>query len=459
MDVHVSLDDGDLAAGIYRQLREAIVDGRLRPGERLPSTRDFARQLEVSRNTVAVAYERLTAEGFCSARVGSGTYVDFAARPAEAPAPGAGARARPQWRADPEPDPRRFDYDFQVGVPDPQMFPYETWRRLLAREIRPSAVPGPGYARPAGHPALREAIARHIGLSRAVLADPDDVLVTQGAQQALDLACRVLASPGDVVAVEDPGYPPARDLFAGLGARIAPVPVDAEGLVVDAIPAGARLVYVTPSHQFPLGMPMTLARRKALLAWADAHDGVILEDDYDSEYRYSDRPLEPLYSLGSGGGRVLYVGSFSKVLSPLLRIGFLVAPPALRGPLRTARRLAGWHGEWWTQAALAGFIDEGLLGRHVRRSTRVYAARWARLTEGLDAMDGFDRVPGAAGLHVCVRVPGAAGIAERAAGLGVRVRDVGRYGDTAPGLVLGFGAIAADRIPEGLRRLASAARK
>ncbi|GIG69502.1 MocR-like pyridoxine biosynthesis transcription factor PdxR [Phytomonospora endophytica] len=458
MELHVSLADGDLAAGIYRQLREAIVDGRLRPGERLPSTRDFAGRLAVSRNTVAVAYERLIAEGFCSARVGSGTFVAFT-EPGEPAATGTSPSPRPQWRTDPAPDPRRFDYDFQIGVPDPALFPYVAWRRLVSRELRPSAAPLPGYASAAGHPGLREAVARHIGLSRAVRADPEDVLITQGAQQALDLTSRVLVEPGDTVAVEDPGYPPARDLFAALGARIAPVPVDAEGIDVDRIPPGTRLVYVTPSHQFPLGMPMSLARRRALLDWAERHDGVIVEDDYDSEFRYSERPLEPLYSLGGGRGRVLYVGSFSKVLSPLLRVGFLIAPPALRGPLRTARRLSGWHGEWWTQAALARFIDEGQLGRHVRKATRLYAARWERLTEGLAAIGGLTLVPGSAGLHVCVHgdFDGVA-VAERAARLGVRVREVTRFGGTRQGLVLGFGVITAERVPEGLRRLATALR-
>ncbi|MEV0644835.1 PLP-dependent aminotransferase family protein [Phytomonospora sp. NPDC050363] len=453
MDFHVSLAEGDLTAGIYRRFREAIVEGRMRPGERLPSTRELAKRLSVARNTVAVAYERLTAEGFCTARVGAGTYVTYAA-PGEPATGGTAPTPRPQWRTEPAPDPRRFDYDFQIGVPDPALFPYETWRRLVSRELRPSAAPAPGYASAAGHPGLREAVARHIGLARAVLADPEDVLITQGAQQALDLACRVLVEPGDTVAVEDPGYPPARDLFAALGAKVARVPVDDEGIEVERIPRGTRLVYVTPSHQFPLGMPMSLARRRALLDWAERHDGVIVEDDYDSEFRYSDRPLEPLFSLGGGRGRVLYVGSFSKVLSPLLRVGFLVAPSALRGPLRTARRLSGWHGEWWTQAALARFVDEGQLGRHVRKATRVYAARRARLVDGLAGMDGLTVVPGPAGLHVCVRgdFDGAA-VAGRAARLGVRVREVKRYGGTRDGLVLGFGVIGEERIGEGLRRL------
>jgi GntR family transcriptional regulator/MocR family aminotransferase len=292
-----------------------------------------------------------------------------------------------------------------------------------------------------------------------VRAGADDVVVTQGAQQALDLIGRVLIEPGDVVAVEEPGYPPARTLFHTLGARVAGVPVDADGLDVAALPARARLVYVTPSHQFPLGTPMSLARRAALLDWAATHDAVIVEDDYDSEFRFSDRPLEPLQSLDHTG-RVLYVGTFSKTLLPALRLGYLVGPPSLRPALRAARQLTDWHGDHIAQAALARFIDSGELSRHVRRATRVYAARHEQVTAALrgDLATWLDPVPSAAGLHVCARLrPGAGvdidGVLARAQAAGVAVESLAAYGGPA-GLVLGYGAVRTDAVAAGLRVLA-----
>ncbi|MCO5990974.1 PLP-dependent aminotransferase family protein [Actinoallomurus spadix] len=468
MDLHIDLaGPGGLAARIYHQLLDAILDGRLRPGERLPPSRDLARRLQVSRNTVCVAYERLTAEGFLTARVGAGTYVG-AARPARArrrSAPTGGAvRPRPPWDSltpAPHPTSAPAPYDFGVGMPDAGLFPLATWRRLLTAELRASALRVSGYGDPAGHPALRAAIARYVGVARSVRADTDDVLLTQGAQQALDLLARVLIAPGDHVAVEEPGYPPARRLFTALGARVTGVPVDEEGLDVTALPGTARLVYVTPSHQFPLGTPMSAARRTALLAWADRHGAVIMEDDYDSEFRFSARPLQPLQSLDRSG-RVVYVGTFSKTLSPLLRSGFLVAPATLRPALRAARQLTDWHGDPVAQAALARLIDSGELSRHVRKATRVYAARHERLTAALgeELADRLTPVPSTAGLHLCARLrPGVRAELEdvraRARRSGVAVETLDAYCADRPqaGLVLGYGMIPADRIGDGVRLL------
>ncbi|GAA4706723.1 MocR-like pyridoxine biosynthesis transcription factor PdxR [Phytohabitans rumicis] len=470
MDFHVSLAGRrELAAGIYRQLLDAILDGRLRPGERLPPTREMAQRLDVSRNTVAVAYERLTAEGFLVGRVGAGTYVSAErlakARSRAAPV-GSGVQPRDVWRTLPVPaeTPSTVEYDFSVGVPDARLFPFETWRRLVAHELRISTVRAAGYGDPAGHAGLRAAIARHVGVARSVRAGADDVLVTHGAQQALDLVGRVLIEPGSTVAVEEPGYWPARLLFRSLGARVVGVPVDGEGLDVAAIPAAARLVYVTPSHQFPLGTPLSLARRAALLAWAERRNGVVIEDDYDSEFRFEDRPLEPLQSLDRSG-RVVYVGSFSKTLLPMLRLGFLVAPASLRPALRTAKRLTDWHGDQPTQGALARFIDEGLLARHVRKATRQYAARHGRIVAALrdDFGDWLRVVPSAAGLHLCaLAAPGVPSdmdaVVARASAAGVAVQSLAAYhGDPPgrPGLVIGYGAIPYDRIGAGLRRLAA----
>ncbi|MEV6526742.1 PLP-dependent aminotransferase family protein [Longispora sp. NPDC051575] len=459
VDFHVTLAGrGDLTARIYRQLLDAVLDGRLRPGERLPPTRELAASLEVSRNTVAAAYDRLTAEGFVVGRVGAGTFVAaesvtrVGARRASRQAPaGRSVRPRRLWDAIPAPVPAGPppEFDFRVGAPDAGLFPAGAWRRLVAAEMR--AVPTAEYADPAGHPGLRAAIARHVGVSRSVRAGADDVLVTHGAQQALDLIGRVLVEPGSCVAVEEPGYPPARRLFQSHGARVVGVPVDAEGLVVSAIPPDARLVYVTPSHQFPLGTPLSPGRRADLLGWAERHRTVIVEDDYDSEFRFSDRPLEPLQSL-DGAGRVIYVGSFSKTMLPVLRQGFLIAPASLRTALRTAKQLLDWHGDSYAQGALARFIEDGLLARHIRRASRVYAARRERIIAAV--ADRFDLVPSAAGLHLCVRTgPEAADIVARAARVGVAVESLTAYCGEEPqhGLVIGWGAIS--DVEEGLRRL------
>lgn len=479
MDFHVSLGGrGDLAAQIYRQLLDAILDGRLRSGERLPPTRELARRLDVSRNTVSVAYERLTAEGFLAGRVGDGTYVCDAplGRTRRRTAPGGGGiRPREFWRSvseespDPAPDLTTPVYDFSTGVPDLRLFPLETWRRLVARALRPSMVRSAGYGDPSDHAGLRAAIARHTGVARSVRASADDVLVTQGAQQALDLISRVLIDPGTCVAVEEPGYPPARMLFRSHGARVTGVPVDGQGIDVSALPASARLVYVTPSHQFPLGTPMSLDRRAALLAWAERHGAVVIEDDYDSEFRFEDRPLEPLQSLDRSG-HVIYVGSFSKTLLPMLRLGFLVAPASLQPALRDAKRLADRHGDVPAQAALAQFIEEGLLARHVRRATRDYSARHDLVTTALrrDFADWLVPVPSVAGLHVCARLsPEVATsldidqVIGRARAAGVVVESLARYCGERPGqqgLVIGYGAIPTERVADGLERLAGAFR-
>ncbi|PZG20911.1 PLP-dependent aminotransferase family protein [Nonomuraea aridisoli] len=453
MDVHISLEGrSDLAAQVYRQLLDAILDGRLRSGERLAPTRELARRLEISRNTVALAYDRLVADGFLVGRAGAGTFVS--AEPVRGRAAPTGVvLPRPFWRGvEPEPAVPGARYDFRAGVPDARLFPMDTWRRLVGRELRAGIAT---YGDPSGHGPLREAISRHIGISRSVLAGPDDVLVTNGAQQALDLVGRVLIEPGAVVAVEEPGYPPARLLFRSLGARVVGVPVDAEGIDVAAIPRSARIVYVTPSHQFPLGTPMSLARRAALLAWAERRRAVVIEDDYDSEFRFGARPLEPLQSLDRAG-RVIYVGSFSKTLLPMLRIGFLVAPASLAPALRTAKRLCDWHSELPTQAALARFIDEGLLARHIRKATREYAARHVLIAEALAADDRLEPVPSAAGLHLCARL--APGVSVRPAPGVLAFESLEEYCGEEPaqrGLVLGYGVIGRDAIPEGLRLLRS----
>lgn len=461
MELQISLHgERDRTAQIYRQVLDAVVDGRLPAGSRLPASRDLAGTLGVARGTVATAYERLVAEGVLTSQVGSGTFVsDCPPAPAGSrSAARGGPRPRRIWSDLSAPlDERPARYDFRTGSADPALFPLQAWRRLILRELQADRSTDLGRIDPTGQPALRAAIAGHIGRSRSVRTSPDDLLITHGAQQAFDLIARVLVAPGDVVAIEEPGYQAVRMLLTSHGAEIRGVPVDDEGLVVAALPASARLVYVTPSHQLPLGRPMSLARRLALLEWAQKHDAVIVEDDYDSEFRHTSRPLEPLQALDRSG-RVIYVGSLTKALMPTLRIGFLVAPASLQPALRTARLVTDRHGDTVVEDALAAFIDEGLLGRHLRRATKEYSRRRDAVLTGLPAP--LQAVPSAAGLHVCARLPDGAdsgAVVTRAAALGVGVADLATYyfDVPAPGLVLWFGGIDAEDIPEGLRRLST----
>jgi len=519
MELHITLGPRREHSGrIYQQLLDAILDGRLREGDRLPATRTLATNLAISRTTVALAYERLVAEGYLAGRIGAGTYVRDAGRPAgggrAARATGAGG-AEPDHAAGPRPRAiwdtlPAYDttvepgvrYAFAIGLPDISLFPFETWRRLVARELRTARLGTGDYTEPAGLPELRAAIARHYGVSRGLRASPEDVVVTHGAQQAIDLVGRVLIDPGTTVAVEDPGYPPARHAFASMGARVVGVPVDASGLVVDALPSAARIVYVTPSHQFPLGVAMSPARRAALLTWARRRGAVIIEDDYDSEFRFrearerntqhsrearerntqhsrearernsqrrregseSERPLQPIHSVDRSGS-VIYVGTFSKTMFPALRLGFLIAPPSLRSALQSAKQLADWHTDTVSQAALARFIDEGLLARHIRRAARHYAKRRAMVLSWLRTQEHrLEVMPASAGLHLTALVAGDEPVdvpaaVQSAAGAGVIIRSIASfYGDRVlrEGIMLGYGGIPTDRIPAGLRHLEAA---
>jgi GntR family transcriptional regulator / MocR family aminotransferase len=446
---------GEKTVAVYRALRAAIVDGRLPAGHRLPPTRALATDLGVARGSVATAYERLAAEGYLVARVGSGTYVARVPAPSgprRSPADPLRPRApwRPRATSGDQPAPR---YDFRTGIPDARLFPFDTWRRLVAAELRVGANNPATYASPAGHPALRAAIARYLGVSRSLRTDADEVTITNGTQHALDLMARVLLRPGDVVAVEDPGYPPARLLFESHGCRVACVPVDEQGLVVEALPVGCRLVYVTPSHQFPLGRAMSLTRRRELLEWARRRPVAIAEDDYDSEFRFAARPLEPLYSLDTAG-RVLYAGTFSKSMLPSLRTGFLLAPPGLRAALAAARQLGDGYGSPPVQAALARFVDDGRLARHVRRAGREYARRYALIAGRLGGLPGLDVLPSAAGLHVTalLRAGTAAPVVAACTAAGVAVEDLAdySYATSQAGFVFGFGAVDPALIGDGL---------
>jgi GntR family transcriptional regulator/MocR family aminotransferase len=467
--LHISLvGRRDLSGEIYRQVRDAIINGVLHLGDRLPASRELARTLSVSRMTVTVAYDRLTSEGFAVARLGDGTFVSQHAVRSRGDTRGREVEGRLQprrlWQSIPLPTAFAHPaiFDFRSGIPDAALFPHRTWRRLVARTLRAEGSATGHYADPAGDPNLRRAIARHLGISRGIAVSADDVTITNGTQQALDVLARVLLAPGDRVVVEDPGYWPPRRLFESLGARVLAVPVDAEGLRVKALPRHVRVVYVTPSHQYPLGMSMTLPRRQALLTWADRNDAAIIEDDYDTEFRFGGRPLEPLRMLDTTG-RVIYVGSFSKTLLPSLRLGFLVAPRSLCPAVHKAKFLSDWHSPTLTQGALARFIDDGGFGRHIRRMNAIYGERREMLTDILarDFADHLEMVPSTTGLHIAAAARTAsvdriAAIARRAANADVAVQTLSSFavgGQPRAGLVLGFGGIGEKQIEEGLRRL------
>ena len=469
MDLHIDLGDRrELSNTIYCAISNAILDGTLRPGVALPPSRELARGLAVSRSTVTVAYDRLAGAGFLTTRVGAGTFVNRI----QAEARGGGDRRRmrgplapqPKWLSLPIPEFPPVEFDFTSGLPDASLFPYDTWRRLLGRQFHAAAVGRGVYADPAGHRGLREAIARHVGVSRGVRIAAEDMTIVNGTQQALDLVTRVLVAPGEVVAIEDPGYGPARRAFQALGARVVAVPVDDHGLIVEQLPDDVRMVYVTPSHQFPLGVAMSSRRRLDLLSWASRTGAAIIEDDYDSEFRLGG-PIDALQTLDRDG-RVIFVGSFSKTMLPTLRLGFVATPPSLRSALHAAKHLTDWHTALPLQAALASFIGTGGFARHVRRMSAVYRTRHSVLSRAVCAELGayLDVVPAAAGLHLCtVATPVGEPVVESAAAqaleLGVAVQLLSEFSmNPAPrhGLVFGYGAIAADRIEAGIQRLRAA---
>lgn len=456
---------------IYEQWRSGILEGRFAPGDRMPSTRELAAALRVSRATVATAYEQLMAEGYLDSHHGSGTFVcrDLpdtrvdSARAAVSPPPAlkpvrlsayAARLGTMAWRQPAAPGALNLSTD----GPTFDQFPFGVWKRLVRRHLQ---LQGPrlfDYAmQGGGDPRLRETIASYLARSRAVRCTAEQVVIVTGSQQALDLCARILIDPGDEVAIENPGYPGARELFTASGARIRPVPVDGEGLVVSALPRAARLVYITPSHQFPLGAAMSLARRLELLDWTRRQGAVVVEDDYDSEYRYSGAPLPALQGLSAASG-VVYVGTFSNVLFPGLRLGYLVLPPELVAPFARAKWLGDRHVAHVEQSALADFIAEGHLERHVRRMRRVYKRRRDALQDALARYFGnaARMVGDASGMHVVVRFDSPA-IAARAARAGVHLVSTGwYYMNDAPAneFIVRFTGVSERGIREAVKRLA-----
>ena len=469
MELHVVITgDKDLSGQLYRQLRDAIRDGRLAAGEQLPPSRLLAERLRISRKTVSEVYARLAFEKLLAGRVGVGTFVAAPALARVAPAPArplASHAAVEKWRAlqlplRHPPLAGTARYEFIGGSPAIELFPHADWRRCTLHALRENARTRALYGPAEGQPELREAIARHVGFARGVRCTPQEVVVTNGAQQALALLARVLVDPGSTAAVEDPGYPQAPLILAANGARVVGVPVDAEGIIVDAIPADARLVYVTPSHQFPLGMPMSEPRRRALLTRANEIGAIVVEDDYDSEFRYEGRPTDSLQGMDDTGNVVL-VGSFSKTMSPALRLGYLVAPPAVAQAVANMKHLVDWHTPTQPQTALAKFMADGDLQRHIRRCHAAYAERRQRLRERFasDLAPWFEPVPTVAGFHLAalarrpLDLPTLLNLARRV--------DVGlyplagfyRFQPPREGLLMGFGVIAASDIDPALDRV------
>jgi GntR family transcriptional regulator/MocR family aminotransferase len=358
-------------------------------------------------------------------------------------------------------------FDFRVGKPDKRHFPFDVWRRLYARALRALAKAPVASTDPHGRERLRAAIARHVSLTRAVACGPEDIIVTSGAQQAFDLLARVLVTAGrTTVAIENPGYRQGRIPFAAAGAKLAPVPVDSEGMIVSQLAQQARVVCVTPSHQFPLGCVLSMERRVALLEFARTRGAVVIEDDYDGEFRFGGRPLDALQTLDRAES-VFYVGTFSKSLFPGIRVGFIVAPSWAREALLAAKECADGQSPVVIQEALADFIAEGHLGRHVRRMRQVYGARRAALLEGIQRMPRpwLEPVPSSAGLHVAAFTsPGADAdaVVRRALEQGVGLRSISEFyvgKAKRAGLVFGLGLITEDEIGEALGALSRLRRK
>jgi GntR family transcriptional regulator / MocR family aminotransferase len=506
---------------LYTRLRDDIRARSLRPGERLPPTRTLATQLAVSRTTVVLVYDQLVAEGYAEARQGDGTFVSrqipdealvAGRRPhlitlrcyessdgdANGASDGNGVRNpaadptvpsggpglsvwgdrmadvhRLVWGADGRVAERYgvLPYDFRPGRPDWDTFPRQVWGRLTARQVRERSEELASYGDPAGYRPLREAIAAHLGQSRGVRCSAEQVVVVNGSQQGTDLLIRLFLNPGDHAALEDPGYAGAALTLQAHGMMIRPMPVDDEGLDVSALPApddplAPRLVYVTPSHQFPTGATMSLPRRLRLLEWAARKGALIVEDDYDSDFRYSGRPLESLQGLDTHGV-VAYVGSFSKALFPPLRVGFVVLPPALVQPFVAAKWLADRQTATLDQQVLSDFIGEGHFERHLRRMRRLYQARRDALLDALRTHLGESMVAGGdgAGLHLVGWLPpgtDAVALAAEAAAYGVAAPSLDPYylgSVRRAGLMLGYAALDETHIVEGVRLLARASRR
>ena len=484
-----------LTRQLYEALRQRVLDGRLVSGTRLPATRDLAAALSISRNSVVRAYDQLYAEGFIESRVGDGTYVAQLPRPKKLStkvstgfSTGLSPALSTKWANLPEDlddqvihstglarvknhhlpqPPMGPPRAFRVGVPAFDLFPFEVWAKLNGAFWRKPDLEQLCYGDPAGDGRLRGLIAAYLRSSRGMQCTAEQIVITSGAQQAISLCAQLLVEPGDGVAVENPGYRAAGHAFALAGGRLQGVPVDSEGLDCQVLNAlhDCRVAYVTPSHQYPLGVVMSLARRLELLAWAERSGGWIVEDDYDGEYRYTGAPLSPLAALDRSG-RVLYVGTFGKVAFPALRLGYLVLPPGLVQAFTRRRAVDMRHSEVSTQAVMAEFMAAGHFQRHIRRMRRAALSRRNALLAGWPGgLPGVGALPSvAAGLHLTVRVDSLAreqALLAQARAVEVEINGLSSYwlaGTSPPpdqraGLVMGFAAVPEAAIAQALARL------
>ncbi|KTT17480.1 PLP-dependent aminotransferase family protein [Pseudomonas parafulva] len=484
-----------LSQQLYQALRARVLDGRLSSGTRLPATRELATMLGLSRNSVVRAYDQLYAEGYIESRVGDGTYVSRLPKLSTQVSTGLShglstglstfsvndtedlssnrrfSDALQRLKTNYLPPPRSGQpRAFRVGIPAFDLFPFDVWAKLQAGFWRHPSPAKLGYGDPAGEPMLRELIAAYLRRSRGLSCMAEQIVITSGAQQAISLCAQLLLQPGDGVAVENPGYRAAGHAFALAGGRVHGVPVDQEGMDCTRLAQleDCRLAYVTPAHQYPTGVTMSLARRLSLLAWAERNDAWIIEDDYDGEYRYRGAPLAPLAALDLHG-RVLYVGTFGKIAFPALRLGYLVLPPPLAQAFSQGKALAVRHSEVSSQCVMAEFMARGHFQRHIRRMRKaalsrrnVLKAGWPMDIPGLGAMPAV-----AAGLHVKVDVDNFAREQElvaKAEAVGVEVTALSSFWladsevpvDKRAGLVLGFAAVPEGEIAEALMKLRKA---
>ncbi len=458
-------------------LRQEILCGRLRNGSRLPATRDLARQYGLSRGTVVSAFEQLKAEGYLEGKVGSGSYVSQMLPEVLLQVTPSAAVASP--RADKRPvslgrygrHARLFaGYEsrptraFRPNLPALDLFPTELWAQLASRFLRSAPVGAFMGCDALGYLPLRQAVAEYLVTTRGVRCSVGQTVIVSGVQEALDVAARLMLDPGDRVCVENPGYPGAARVFEAWGAKIYGIPVDEDGIQVQRLPRGnVRMVYVTPGHQFPLGTTMSLARRLELIQWAEQASALIIEDDYDSEYRYVGRPVPALQGLDRNGA-VLYAGSFSKVLFPALRLGYMVVPENLVDRVEAIKSITSRHAPLLEQAVLHAFIIEGHFGRHVRRMRTIYAERHgilldeaARKLQGLLTITGVEAgLQTAAWFGFGIDGESAAAAADK---LGVDVTPLSRYARgklPREGLQLGFAAVNRGEIKRGIEKLGRA---
>jgi GntR family transcriptional regulator / MocR family aminotransferase len=486
---------------IYDAYRAAIVERRLRPGQRIPSTRVLAGELGVSRFPVLNAYAQLLAEGFFEGRIGAGTVVSNAlpgllsrtAVTLTRPRPTASRTAPSRQAATGKPTPRKStprpvssrtsilppfgtspwfgeEGAFSVGQVAPEEFPHAVWSKLVMRHGRKMDFRALHYGDLMGLPALRETIADYLRTARSLQCSAEQILIVSGSQQALEVSARALLDPGTSVWVEDPGYPLAREVFALAGARVIPVPVDADGMNVSAgikLARKAQMAYVTPSHQFPLGHTMSASRRLQLLEWAEDAGAWILEDDYDSEYRYESPPVASLQGLDTNS-RVIYIGTFSKILFPALRLGYMVVPRDQIDRFKSTRRAMDLGPPTLYQEVLADFIAEGHFARHIRRMRGIYRERRSALVEAIrgELPAGVEVLGSEAGMHLTITLPlkvaGRNGVnVDREISLQAFAQGLWMWPLSStyagvpprPGFILGFGSTRMEDIPRGVRKL------